>query len=293
MRAGEKGQERRWIWPGRGGYGRAMMSRSIAELPPLSAAAPVVAVPACRKVIEPHVSHAVGEKYLRALTDAARVVPVILPALGSGSLRALLPRLDGLFLTGSPSNVEPHHYGGSASLPGAAHDPDRDATTFGLIEAALAAGMPILAVCRGLQELNVVLGGTLHQRVQEVQGMMDHRAPEGAPLDEQYGPAHDLNLTPGGILARLAGSARVRVNTVHAQGIDTLASGAVVEATADDGLVEAFRLGRPGQFVLAVQWHPEWKVLDNPLSTALFREFGRACQAYADKSSDECHRAMV
>jgi len=243
---------------------------------------PLVAIPACRKHIAPHPFHAVGEKYINAVASAAGALPMLLPALGGGLTPAnVLGRIDGLMLTGSPSNVQPRHYRGPPSREGTSHDPHRDATTLPLIRAAVAAGIPVLAVCRGHQEVNVALGGTLHQNVQELPGMLEHRADSDQQLDVQYGPAHALELAADGLLARLAGTSRVEVNSLHAQGVDRLADGLVVEATAPDGLVEGYRLDDDGQYLLGVQWHPEWRVLDDAFSTAIFRSFGEACREFA------------
>lgn len=244
-------------------------------------AKPVIAVPACRRIIDPHPFHIVGEKYLTALTDAADALPWVVPALGEDRLDEMLERADGVFLTGSPSNVEPHHYGGDESRPGTLHDPERDATTLPLVRRALAADIPLLAVCRGYQEVNVVLGGTLHQHVEEVVGYHDHRENPDDPIDVQYGVAHEVTLVEGGMLRQLVGTATVTVNSLHAQGVARLAEGVTVEAIADDGLVEAFRIDDHETFALAVQWHPEWKPAQDALSSALFRAFGDACRAFA------------
>lgn len=255
---------------------------------------PLVAIPTCRKFIAPHPFHAVGEKYVTALITAADALPLLVPALGDGlPLRDLLGRLDGLMLTGSPSNVEPHHYGGEPSPPGTLHDPDRDATTLPLIRAAIEAGMPVLAICRGFQELNVALGGSLHQRVEERPNMLDHREDKNAPLETQYAPAHRVDLVPGGLLADLAGNQSAHVNSLHSQGIDRLADPLLVEATAPDGLVEAYRLACDDQFALGIQWHPEWRVLENPFSVAIFRQFGAACRHYAQAGAHELDIAVV
>jgi putative glutamine amidotransferase len=190
--------------------------------------------------------------------------------------------LDGLFLTGSHSNIEPHHYSDEPSWEGNLHDPSRDANTLVLVRQAVAAGVPVLAVCRGLQEVNVAFGGKLHQRVHEVAGYADHREDKDAPLDTQYAPAHSVLLEPGGILHGLAGgAAEVKVNSLHGQGIATLAPALAVEARAPDGLIEAVRLPASKAFFLAVQWHPEWKVSTNPFYLAIFRAFGDACRARA------------
>lgn len=230
-----------------------------------------------------HPFHAVGEKYTRAVLDAANGLPVLIPALAEElRLDELVERLDGLLFTGSPSNVEPRHYEGPPSHPGTLHDPARDATTLPLIRKAVGAGVPVLGICRGFQEINVAFGGSLHQRVHELPGHLDHRDDESLPLDLQYGPAHDVTLTPGGMLRSLAGTDRVRVNSLHSQGIERLGAGLAVEACATDGLIEAFKVEGAARFALAVQWHPEWKVMDNPLSRALFAAFGAACRERAE-----------
>ena len=193
-----------------------------------------------------------------------------------------MQRLDGILFTGSPSNVEPHHYEGTPSEPGTLHDPERDATTLPLIRKAVHAGIPVLGVCRGFQEMNVAFGGTLHQKVHQVPGYDDHRDDTSLPLDVQYGPAHDVILEPGGLLRAMAGSDRVQVNSLHSQGIDQLAPGLVVEARATDGLIEAFHVRNAPRFAVAVQWHPEWKAMTNPFSRALFAAFGAASRERAE-----------
>lgn len=245
---------------------------------------PVIGVPACRKPIDKHPFHAVGEKYLQALIDGADALPFIIPVMAEHiQLDDILARVDGVFLTGSLSNVEPHRYGGEPSEPGTLHDPHRDATTLPLARSVLEVGVPLMAVCRGFQELVVALGGTLHQKVHEVEGYHDHRENPDDPLDVMYGPSHPVDLVEGGVLHRLAGESRVMVNSLHWQGVRRLPEGVTVEAIADDGLVEAFTVdGMPG-FALGVQWHPEWRVTENPLSLAMFKAFGAACRDYADQ----------
>lgn len=251
---------------------------------------PLIGLPADRKLLGPHPFSAVGEKYLRAAIDAAGGLPLIIPALSpplpaEPALRTYLTMLDGLLLTGSHSNLEPHHYG-QAPAPGEdLRDTARDANALALIPMALEMGLPILAVCRGFQEMNVALGGSLHQRLHAVPGLREHREDPQAPLDVQYGPAHPLKLTPDGLLARLAGADTVDVNSLHGQGIDRLAEGLVVEAVADDGLVEAWRL-ESAEFVLGLQWHPEWRATENPLSMAIFGAFGDACRRYRARRLD-------
>jgi putative glutamine amidotransferase len=239
---------------------------------------PIVGIPACIKSIGDHAFHAVGVKYISAVAEAAGCTPLLLPALGEGLDREqALGLVDGLLFTGSVSNVAPEHYGKTLARPDLAQDAARDATTLPLIRAALAAGVPLLGICRGFQELNVAMGGSLHQEVHAEPGMMDHREARDADLDVQYGPSHTVALTPGGLLQTLLGVEEITVNSIHGQGIDRLGGGLSVEARAPDGLVEAVRVGDAPSFALAVQWHPEWKVQQNPQSLAIFRAFGRAC----------------
>ena len=245
-------------------------------------AKPIIGVPADRRVLEPHPFQMVGEKYLAAITDAADALPLMLPVMPDTiGIDDLLARLDGVFLTGSYSNVEPHHYAGEPSEAGTLHDPHRDAVTLPLAKRALETGVPLLAVCRGFQELNVALGGTLHQKVHEVSGYHNHVENKDDPLDVQYGPAHPVHLTDGGVLRELAGADTVMVNSLHAQGVAKLGNGVTVEAIADDGLIEAFRVDDGPGFALAVQWHPEWQVMNNEFSIAIFKAFGDACRVHA------------
>ena len=245
-------------------------------------ATPVVGIPADRRQLDPHPFHVVGEKYITAIRDGADALPFLIPALGNTiDAEAVLRRVDGILLTGSPSNVEPHHYDGEPSNPGTLHDPHRDETTLPLLELALEKGVPVFAVCRGFQELNVVLGGTLHQNVHEVEGYRSHKENPDDPLDVQYGPSHEVHLVEGGLLRNLAGTDTVTVNSVHSQGVARLAGGVSVEAVADDGLIEGFRVDGAKNFALAVQWHPEWKVTEDSFSMAIFKAFGDACRQYA------------
>ena len=225
----------------------------------------------------------VGEKYIEAVSAGAGAVPALVPALGAATdWPRLLETFDGLLLTGSESNVEPYHYGGPASAPGTLHDSNRDATTLPLIPKAVAAGVPVLAICRGFQEMNVAYGGTLWQRVHEVDGYLDHRDDESLPLDDQYAPVHDINLEPGGLLGKIFGVKRLRVNSLHSQGVQRLGEALAVEARAPDGLIEAFRVANADTFAVGVQWHPEWKFQDDTYSRALFAAFGEAARQRAN-----------
>jgi len=239
---------------------------------------PLVGIPTCLRTVSKRVFHGVNERYPSAVIDAAGCLPVLIPAIGSKiDVCQMLDRLDGLLLTGSPSNVHPSHYGAEPSHPEILHDPERDATTLPLIREAVRRDLPVLAICRGIQELNVALGGTLHQRVHEVPGRLNHRSQKDSP-DGPYGPAHSVALTKGGLLASFAGVVEVMVNSLHSQGIDRPASGLRVEAVAPDGQIEAVSLP-DARFVVGVQWHPEHKALDNPFSRALFLAFAQACRS--------------
>jgi len=252
-------------------------------------AKPVVGIPADRRQLDPHPFHMVGEKYATAIRDGADALPFLVPALGDSiDAAAVLQHVDGILLTGSASNVEPHHYNGEPSKPGTLHDPHRDETTLPLIELALEKGVPVFALCRGFQELNVVLGGTLHQHVHEVEGYHIHNENPDDPLDVQYGPSHEVHLVEGGLLRDLAGTDTVTVNSVHSQGVARLADGVSVEAVADDGLIEGFRVDGAKSFALAVQWHPEWKVTEDSFSMAIFKAFGDACRQFASRRQVIC-----
>lgn len=242
---------------------------------------PRVGLPTDHKQIGAHPFLAVGEKYVRAVVDGAGCLPLLVPTLDPVlPPRQLLDGLDGLLLTGAVSNIEPHHYSDESSYEGNLLDPRRDATNLPLIPLAIEMGVPVLAICRGFQEVNVAFGGSLYQKVHEQPGFMDHRENKDDPLDVQYGPAHDVALVPGGLLATLVGDTQVTVNSLHGQGVRRLGEGLVVEAQAPDGLIEAFRYDGSA-FMLAVQWHPEWKVTENPFYLAIFRAFGDACRARA------------
>ncbi len=245
---------------------------------------PLIGVPADRLVLDPHPFQMVGEKYLNALIKGSDALPLITPVMPDDvDIDELLQQFDGIFLTGSYSNVEPHHYDGEPSEEGTLHDPHRDAVTLPLAKRALETGVPVLAVCRGFQELNVALGGTLHQKVHEVAGYHNHLENKDDPLDKQYGPSHPVNLTEGGLLRELTGTDTVMVNSLHSQGVAKLAGGVSVEAVADDGLIEAFRVDAVPGFALAVQWHPEWRVMENEVSKLIYRAFGDACRVRASQ----------
>jgi putative glutamine amidotransferase len=236
----------------------------------------VVGIPACAKLVDGLMRHETPARYAAAVYGGAGAIPIMIPPMGEAQL-AILDRIDGLLISGSPSNVHPSHYAGGESRTPEHHDLDRDATTLRLIPAALERGMPVLAICRGIQELNVALGGTLHQTVHAEPGRLDHRSGPGT-WDERYGPKHLVAVS--GTLARIVGATKILVNSLHGQAIDQLAPGLVVEALAPDGTIEAVRVERAAAFAIGVQWHPEWRYADDSASLALFRAFGDACRAY-------------
>lgn len=242
---------------------------------------PVIGIPADRRLLGPHWFHCVGEKYITAVAQAADAVPVLVPALGEQHLQDWLESFDGILFTGSPSNVEPHRYQGEPATPETLHDPERDATTLPMITRAVEAGLPVFGICRGFQEMNVAFGGSLIQKLQEQPGKLDHREDKAQPLEVQYAPAHEVELAEGGFLHGLAGQRRIKVNSVHSQGVGRLGAKLLTEAVAEDGVIEAFRVDGAPAFALAVQWHPEWKVMENPFSRALFAAFGQAGRARA------------
>jgi putative glutamine amidotransferase len=238
---------------------------------------PVVGLSACQVSLDGVPNFACRHNYVQAVERHAGCLPIVLPAIGPTlACPALLDRIDGLVLTGSASNVDPTHYGQQRD-ESKAYDEARDATTFALIHAAVAIGVPILAICRGLHEVNVALGGSLFQNLHQVGGKMEHREDESQPRSIQYAPVHRVRLTAGGVLNRTFGVDDIQVSSVHWQGIDRLGEGLLVEAVADDGLIEAVTLRDAKALVVGVQWHPEW-FAEDPHGRLLFRRFGRACR---------------
>ena len=238
----------------------------------------VVGIPACSKIIGIEPQHATPSRYGRALMEVADAVPILIPPVGEAAL-AVLDRIDGLLISGSPSNVAPARYGVADSLTPDQHDPARDATTLPLIRAALARGLPLLAICRGIQELNVALGGTLHQQVHEVSGRRDHRSGPGS-LSEKFDLKHTVRLS--GQLARIVGRDEIAVNSLHGQAIDRPAERLAVEAVAEDGTIEAVCVKDAAVFAFGIQWHPEWDTTAHPDRAAIFRAFGEACRRWRD-----------
>src|SRR5690242_8061312 len=227
-----------------------------------------------RRVFDGMAVHQVNDEYIAAVKDGVGALPLVIPSTDSPlDIADILASVDGLLFTGAPSNVAPSHYGGPLR-PGTELDEIRDATTLPLLRAAVEAGKPLLAICRGFQELNVALGGSLHQHLHELPGRLDHREPQNASRDAEYAPAHAITIAPDSVLAGLSGLAQAMVNSLHHQGIDRLAPGLRCEALAPDGQIEAVSLRDSKAFLLGVQWHPEWGFAADPLSRAIFAGFG-------------------
>ncbi len=240
---------------------------------------PIVLVSSCNRTLGDHRFHIAGQKYVDAVRLAG-ALPLIAPPFAEEELPALLDAAHGVLLTGSPSNVHPSHFGEAVHDPSLPLDPERDAWTLPLIRLALQRGMPLLAVCRGTQEANVALGGSLHQAVQEQPGLQDHRSDDDDAVDVQYGDVHPVQVLPGGRLAAIVGKDSFQVNSLHGQGVKQLAPGLRIEALAPDGLVEAFSVEAAAGFNLCLQWHPEWQAASNPVSLQILRAFGEAVRLY-------------
>jgi putative glutamine amidotransferase len=241
---------------------------------------PIVVIPACTKLIEGDVFDAVGRKYSTAIAEVAECQPLLV-AVGAGltDIGSILEIADAILLSGSRSNVAPEYYGEETPIMPDRLDPLRDALTLPLIRAAVDGKTPLFAICRGFQELNVALGGSLYQAVHDVGGHKDHRARPDVPLDDAYGPVHPVKLS--GRLRDWVGHDEIMVNSLHWQGVARLAKGLKAEAFAEDGLVEAVRGPDDAAFCLGVQWHPEWGAKSNPVSVSLFRRFGAAAKGIA------------
>ena len=243
---------------------------------------PLVGLPADTTSKDGFLFHSLGDKYVRALTDVAGVDAVMIPSqLDHGNLEGLLGHFDGILMTGATSNVHPPQFGEEATTDHEPYDHHRDATTLMLIKAVIARGQPLFCICRGFQELNVAMGGTLETELQRSEGRLDHRAPKSDDVNVRYAPRHAVAITPGGMLQRLLGKSETQVNTIHRQGIKRLGEGLQVEATAPDGIVEAVSVKGARAFAFGTQWHPEFRATENPDSVKLFTAFGDAVRAYA------------
>lgn len=242
---------------------------------------PVALVSADVKEVDVYEWHAAPAPYLNALIEGSAAVPLILPSLGEGiDIGSALERVDGVLLTGARSNVSPDRYGEAVTEKNGPYDPCRDETTFDLARQAIDRGIPLLAICRGMQELNVALGGTLHGEIQEQDDRFDHRAPQAEHNDERFRLAHDIVPVAGGVLSSILGTDPVRVNSLHRQAVGVLSDALEIEARAEDGTIEAARVKHACGFTLATQWHPEYWVSSDQPSRAIFEAFGEAMREY-------------
>jgi putative glutamine amidotransferase len=249
-------------------------------------AMPLIAVPTDVRSFDGYTWHAAPQQYLEAALGVSGVMPVLVPAMGDRlDLEALLDRVDGVLITGSRSNVHPHLYGEEATEANGPYDPQRDATTLPLIRLAIQRGVPLLAICRGIQEMNVALGGTLAAEIQERPGRIDHRAPPSDEPDVRFSIRQDITIKPGSCLAGVFGSGEVKVNSVHRQAVDRLGTGLQVEAVAADGTVEAVSVIDAPAFAVGVQWHPEYWAKSDDASARLFRAFGDAVRDRAGRNA--------
>ncbi len=239
---------------------------------------PVIGITTCCEKQGMFIYHQTGDKYISAIVNVIDGLPLLIPSIGNHlDIDQLLDKIDGLLLTGSYSNVEPHHYNGSESKPDTKHDPRRDSTTLPLIRKTIEKGVPLLAICRGFQELNVAYEGSLHQEVHEIDGHDDHRENKDLDLEGQYGFSHKVKIHKGGLLSDITENDEERVNSVHWQGVNEVGEGLIVEATSPDGLVEAISVNDSKSFALGIQFHPEWKVTEIPFYRSIFESFGNAC----------------
>jgi putative glutamine amidotransferase len=243
----------------------------------MSASRPVAGIICCTRTVGVEPAQAVMNRYVTGALAYADCAALLVPSM-PGLMRAsdVASRLDGLLLTGSPSNMEPSRYGETADDAPGPFDAGRDAMTSDLIKAMADLGRPVFGICRGFQEINVAFGGALRRDMAQSPDLIAHHAPDDVDFNGMFAHEHDVVLTPGGVLARAFGAERARVNSVHYQGVDRLGAGLTVEARAEDGVVEAVSANLSGAPLLAVQWHPEWRTAENPQSIAFFSLFGRA-----------------
>jgi putative glutamine amidotransferase len=238
-----------------------------------------------------------GHKYADAAKRGANAQPVVFALAGSEDIDNLINQVDGVMLTGSPANVHPSHFGQGVADESLPLDPVRDSLTLPLVQACLKHGVPLLGICRGFQEINVALGGTLHQQVQNVPGKSDHREDKSQLVKDQYGLSHSIRLERGSVFAQWAGGETAQVNSLHGQGIDRLANELQPLAWADDGLVEAYAVKQASNFAYAMQWHPEWRFWETPFYAAVFKAFGEACRNYQSerlmRSQHQAHEVLM
>ncbi len=242
---------------------------------------PLILVTADVKPVDGYNWHAAPSTYLHAVVRGSDALPLVLPSLGADiDIDDALDQVDGVLATGSRSNVNPQIYGGEATEANGPYDPERDATTLPLLRRAVERGVPVFAICRGMQELNVALGGTLLTEIQELEGRADHRAPPSDHQDTRFKIAHPIEIEPDSQLAEILGEEPIDVNSLHRQALGTLGEKLSVVARAEDGTIESVALRDAPGYVVATQWHPEYWVSSDGPSRKLFKAFGDAAREY-------------
>jgi putative glutamine amidotransferase len=248
----------------------------------MTALSPLVGLPADTNESHGFLYHSLGDKYVRAVAEVAKCTPVMIPSMIDAlHLDDLLDHFDGILMTGAVSNVHPPHYGEHPTADHEPYDHNRDAMTLTLIKRVIERGIPLFCICRGFQELNVVMGGTLETELQRGEGRLDHRAVKHDDPAVRYAPSHAINIRPGGMLEKILGKRDTMINSIHRQGVKRLAPGLAVEATAPDGIIEAVSVRDAKAFAFGTQWHPEFRAADNPDSVKLFEAYGEAVRAHA------------
>lgn len=227
-------------------------------------------------------AHAGGTMNSEAVADVSGCMPLLIPSDPRFlSVEELLETFDGFLLTGGRPNVHPNEYGESATEAHGAFDRARDAITLPLVRACVERGQPFLGICRGFQEVNVAMGGTLYPEIRDLPGRMNHRMPPDGTLEEKFAMRHTVSLTEGGVFHQLFGAPEVMTNSLHGQGIKTPGARIVIDGTAPDSTPEAIYVKDAPGFTLAVQWHPEWDAANDPVSRPLFTAFGDAVRGWA------------
>ena len=258
----------------------------------MTAYSPLVGLPADTYENHGFLFHSLGDKYVRAVAEVSQCTPVMIPSMIDAlHLDQLLDHFDGILMTGAASNVHPPHYGEEPSTEHEPYDHARDAITLKLIRRVIERGIPLFCICRGFQELNVVMGGSLETELQKGQGRLDHRSPKSEDTDVRYSPRHAIAITPGGQLEQMLGKRQTMINSIHRQGIKKLAPGLTAEATAPDGVIEAVSVKGAKSFAFGTQWHPEYKAQDNSDSVKLFTAFGNAVRNYATARNAPARRS--
>lgn len=246
-------------------------------------ARPVVGIISNEHLInDQYLVHASGAMTTEAIAEVSGATPLLIPSDPRFvEVTDLLEVCDGFLFTGGRPNVHPEEYGHEETEAHGTFDRGRDAVALNIIRACVDRGQPFLGICRGFQEVNVAMGGTLHPEIREIPGRMNHRMPPDGTLEEKFELRHDVTFIKGGVFHRLMGSDVVRTNTLHGQGIERPGSRIVIDGTADDGTPEAIYVRDAPGFTLSVQWHPEYRASQDQVSRPLFEAFGQAAAAWS------------